>query len=318
MTALYVTLGVIAFLLAAVFIGAYITYRIAFYNNPEKTKADPYYLIDKGAYEKYQDVSRSLIDNVLAMPYEDVYITSYDGLRLRGRYYSVKEGAPVVIQFHGYRSTPMKDFSGAGVMSMEFGYNFIMVDQRAHGESEGRTISFGYHERMDALSWIKYVIDRFGDDTKIVLQGISMGAGTVLLTAGEELPRNVVGIMADCPFSTAKDILVKVISTDMRLPAGLAYPLLRLGAILYGHFDPDKVDVPSAVSKSKIPILLVHGEADRFVPFYMSQKIAATGKCEFHAFADAAHGISYLLDTPRYKNLAREFLERVFSGEKLS
>lgn len=313
MTALYISLGALGFLAIALFLGAYITYRIAFYRNPEKDIADPYSCIDQGGYGKFQHITRPLIDNVLSLPYEDIYVTSHDGLRLRGRYYAVKEGAPLVIQFHGYRSTPMKDFSGAGVMSLEFGYNFIMIDQRAHGNSQGRTISFGYYEHLDALRWIDYATERFGKDVKIVLQGISMGAATVLLASGENLPENVVGVMADCPYSSTKGILSKVIREDMKLPVSLAYPLLRFGARLYGKFDPNETDVVAAVKKSRIPILLIHGEADKLCPHYMSEEIAATGKCEFHSFPDAAHGISYILDTERYKSISKEFLERAFS-----
>ena len=314
MTALYILLGALAFLAAALFIGAYITYRMAFYRNPEKDIADPYSNITKGEYGKYVHLSRPLIDNAVKLKFEDIYVTSHDGLRLRGRYYKVREGAPFVIQFHGYRSTPLKDFSGAGVMSMEFGYNFIMVDHRAHGCSQGRTISFGHNEKLDALKWIEYVSRRFGEDTKIALQGISLGAATVLLASAEDLPKNVAGVMADCPFSTGKEILSKVIK-DMGLPAKPAYALLRFGAKIYGKFDPDTIDVVEAVSNAKVPILLVHGEADYFVPHSMSVKIAETGKCEFHSFPDAAHGISYLLDTNRYKTVAREFLEKVFSDK---
>ena len=315
MTALYIALGVLGFLAIAFFVITFITYKMAFYRNPEKEIADPYSNIDKQGYGKFQHITRPLIDNILKLPYEDVCITSHDGLRLHGKYYKVREGAPFVIQFHGYRSTPMKDFSGAGVMSLEFGYNFIMIDHRAHGTSQGRTISFGYFEKLDALKWIEYVRERFGKDTKIVLQGISMGAATVLLTSAEDIPENVKGVMADCPFSSAKDILTKVIGEDMKLPAKFAYPLLRCGALIYGKFDPDKIDVAGAVSNSKVPILLVHGKADHFVPHYMSEKIAKSGKCEFHSFPDAAHGISYILDTERYKSLAKEFLERAFSEQ---
>lgn len=311
MLPLYIAVGTVLFLMALLLLSAGITYRLAFYRNPQKQKSDPYSNISKGNYGKYESISRGLIDGALAMPYEDVYTTSRDGLRLRGRLYMLKEGAPVVIQFHGYKSTPMKDFSGAGVMCREFGYNMIMIDQRAHGESQGRTISFGLKERLDALCWIDYAISRFGKDVKIALQGISMGAATVLLASGEDLPCNVKGIMADCPFSTAEAVLRSEIG-KMGLPHKIFYPLLRLGGIIFGKFDASKIDVVAAVRRSKLPILLVHGREDGLVPFYMSEELAATGKCDFQAFDGADHGISYLLDTERYKSMAKSFLENAF------
>lgn len=310
MTALYICLGTLAFLLIIILAASAVTYKMAFYRNPKKHVSNPYSNIDKGAYAKYSDISRALIDNVLTIPFENVYITSADGLRLRGRLYIVSEDAHFIIQFHGYKSTPMKDFSGAGVMSLDFGYNVIMVDQRAHGESDGRTICFGGKEKYDCLCWINYVKERFGEDRRIILQGISMGAATVLLCSAEKLPDSVVGIMADCPYSSAEKILCKHIR-EMGLPPKIFYPLLRLGAIIFGRFDPSKVDVTAAVAKAKVPILLVHGAADTFVPCYMSEEIAKTGKTDFHRFHDAEHGISYLIDTDRYKSLALNFMNRL-------
>ncbi len=311
MTAFYIISGISVFLLLLIIIAAAVTYKMAFYRNPKKKISDPYSNIDRGAYAEYADISRSLIDSVLTLPYEDVYITSRDGLRLRGRLYMHSDDAPFVIQFHGYKSTPMKDFSGAGVMSLDFGYNVIMIDQRAHGQSEGHTICFGAKEKHDCLCWINYVRERFGADRKIILQGISMGAATVLLAAGEVLPHSVVGIMADCPYSSAEKILRKEIAA-MGLPQKLLYPILRLGAIIYGGFDPSKVDVKAAVAKAAVPILLIHGASDTFVPHYMSEEIAETGRVDFYSFEGAEHGISYLLDTERYKGLAKEFMAKQF------
>ena len=316
MTALYISLAAAAFILAVLTAAAAVTYKITFYRNPKKHKADPYYGIGSGPYAVYEPVSRALVDRVLTLPYEDVFIKSYDGLKLRGRYYHKDDSAPIVIQFHGYKSTPMKDFSGAGVMSLDFGYNVIMIDQRAHGMSEGRTITFGGKEMRDCLSWIEYVGTRFGKDRKILLQGISMGAATVLLASAAKLPQSVRGIMADCPYSSAKEIISKEIS-GRGLPPAVFYPLLRAGALLFGRFDPNRVDVAEAVKKSRIPILLIHGEADDFVPCDMSRKIAAGCKSiEFYTFPGAAHGISYLLDTERYLAYAEEFAKRVLSDAK--
>lgn len=312
MNALYIIFGAVVILMLLTLLAAFITYRMAFYRNPKRHICDPYYNIDKGNYAKYESVSRGLIDNVLTLPCEEITTLSRDGLKLSGRYYETRAGAPLVIQFHGYKSTPMKDLSGAGVMSIEFGYNVIMVDQRAHGKSEGRTITFGHREKLDCLEWIRYAIERFGNDVKIAIQGISMGAATVLLAAGEDnLPNNLKGVMADCPFDLAREVLKSEIK-KMGLPSWFFYPVLRLGAIIFGRFDPNKVTVSEGVRKANVPILLIHGTADGLVPYYMSENIAKTGKCQFETYEGADHGISYLIDTPRYKKCAKEFLEKIF------
>ena len=146
--ALLVASCVLVLAAGVIFVGGYITYRMAFYNNPKKNKIDPYTYI-KDNEEPRNLFSKSLIDRILQIPYKDIYTESYDGLRLRARLYMVDENAPFAIQFHGYKSTPMIDFSGGGEFVMKMGVNVIMVDQRACGESEGRCVSFGYHESHD-------------------------------------------------------------------------------------------------------------------------------------------------------------------------
>lgn len=295
--------------LAVIYIGGYITYRMAFYNNPKKNKVDPYTYI-KDNDEPRNLFSKSLIDRILQIPYKDIYTESYDGLRLRARLYMVDENAPFAIQFHGYKSMPMIDFSGGGEMVMNMGMNVIMVDQRACGESEGRTISFGYHECRDVLTWVDYVSNNYGKDRKILLFGVSMGAATVIIAAGRGLPDNVVGVLADCPCSSTREIVTKVIY-DMKLPGKLLYPLVRVGAILYGKFDPDAAEAKRIVKGAKVPILLIHGEGDDFVPCDMSRDIAAASRrVELHTFPEAPHGLSFVYDTDRYKRIAQEFCLR--------
>ncbi len=291
----------------------FITYKMAFYRNPRKHRSDPYRSIkNDGSPESVY--SKKLIDHIVSLKYEDIYTESYDGLRLRARLYMTSEDAPFVIQCHGYKSTPMLDFSGGGALAMEMSMNVIMIDHRAHGESEGRTISFGLNESRDLYAWIEYVRENYGEDRKIMLNGISMGGATVLMASAMQLPDQVVGIAADCPYSSTRDIIKKVIC-DMRLPADLLYPFVRLGARIFGGFDPDKCNPCDAVLEARLPILLIHGEGDTYVPFSMSEQIAAANpKIEFHAFPNADHGKSFIEDTERYKSLFIEFSKRCFES----
>ena len=284
---------------------AYYCYRRIFYAAPKK-KNGPIKLPSGEQYEVNRDKMLSLIDEMRAIPFETVYIISFDGLNLAGRYYHVKDGAPVHIQFHGYKGWAYRDFCGGNKLARERGCNTLVVDQRAHGMSEGNTISMGINERFDCLSWINYICERFGRDVKIVISGVSMGATTVLMAAGLGLPENVIGIIADCPYSSPKEIIMKVCS-DMKLPERLMYPFVRLGAKLYGHFDLEAADAAEAVCHAKVPILLIHGEDDRFVPCSMSQKIFERfkeanpdGNMLLETFPGAGHGISFMEDEVRY------------------
>ena len=245
-----------------------------------------------------------------AIPFEAVSVKSFDGLALFGRYYPAREpNAPLQIQFHGYRGTAMRDFSGGNKLARESGHATLVVDQRAHGKSEGRTIGFGVLERRDLLSWVGYAVSRFGADTPIFLSGLSMGAATVLMAADLPLPKNIVGIIADCPYSSPRKIISQVCRKDYHLPPTLVYPLIRLSALLFGHFDPDSASALSSVGAAHIPMLVIHGEDDRFVPVEMSRALAAASdRLTLLTFPEAGHGLSYMVDTPRYEKAVTDFV----------
>ena len=284
------------FLLCAVaailLMGGYYTYRIAFYS-PKKGR-DKISTFASHKYDPYRKEINRLFCQLSDRPYEEVSIVSFDGLTLFGRYYHVKDGAPLDIGFHGYRSSALTDFAGGSELSFSMGHNLLLVDERAHGRSEGRTITFGIQERWDADSWVRYAVERFGADTEIILYGVSMGAATVLMTAGLDLPENVKGIIADCPYSSPKDIIRKV-AKDMHMPDRLSWPFVKIGGRVYGGFDVDETDAARAVKQAKIPLLIIHGESDSFVPCEMSDIVsenpALITRC---TFPGADHGLSLI------------------------
>lgn len=303
---------IILFLFAAIVLGfSYYAYRFAFYHVSHPS--DPPYRLPEG--ETYSQVLPNLkkwAEDMYERPFEPVTITARDGLKLYGRYYHTADGAPLQIQFHGYKSSVYIDFCGGSALAAKLGHNALVVDQRAHGMSEGHTISFGINERHDVLSWITYANQRFGSDTPIVLSGLSMGAATVLMASGEDLPDNVKGIFADCPYSSPKAIIQKV-SRDIHLPAKLAYPFVKLGALLFGHFHLDECSAVSAVKSAKVPILLIHGEADDFVPCSMSQEIesACASDVKLILVPGAGHGLCYTTEPRIYEEAVTTFFEEI-------
>ena len=175
-------------------------------------------------------------------------------------------------------------------------------------------ITFGIHERRDCLKWIDFTIDHFGPDVKIILTGISMGAATVLMAGAEALPPNVVGILADCGYTSAKAIMYEVIR-KMGLPPAISYPFVKFGARIFGHFDLEETSPLEAVRRCKLPVIFFHGEADDFVPCSMSAPVQTANPkmVQRITFPGAEHGISYLVDTPRYAKAVRDFLENPLS-----
>lgn len=298
-------------LAASVLAGGYYAYRIAFYSpsmNREKIPS-----VEGTQFEPFREEIVRLFRRIRGLPCEYVTITSHDGLILSGRYYHVKDGAPVDIGFHGYHSSAFTDFAGGSELSMHLEHNLLLIDQRAHGRSQGKTITFGIQERLDAVSWIEYVIQRFGQDTQIVLYGVSMGAATVLMASGQELPGNVKGIIADCPYSSPMEIILHV-GRSNPLPQWLIKPFVIIGAKVYGRFNILETDVVRAVTNANIPILIIHGEEDGFVPCEMSEPAyhANPAMVTRVTFPGADHALSYLMDTKRYWKIVTAFMESIF------
>ncbi len=297
----------ILIVLAAICLGgAYYAYRVAFYSPKKREEYKP--MVRGPGYDPYRKEMQRICRQLKERPCEYVSILSHDGLKLSGRYYHVKDGAPLDIGFHGYRSCPLTDFSGGSALSFQLEHNLLLVDQRAHGKSEGRTIAFGIQERQDLLKWVDYALERFGSDTKILLYGISMGGATVLLASELPLPENVKGIIADCPYAAPIDIILHV-GKKMPIPGWLIRPFAIWGAKIFGGFDLTEADAKEAVRHTTVPILIIHGEADGFVPHQMSD-IAESNPSMVtrHTFPNADHGISYLVDTPRYQKLVTDFV----------
>ena len=303
-----IVIGVLLFIILVV---SFICYRISFYNN--KHGIGDFYFPNGEKYQVYRPYMKQLVEEQKKIPFEEIYIKSHDNKKLFGRYYHVLDGAPIQIQCHGYRGTGVRDFCGGNKLSREYNHNAILIDHRGHGNSQGHNICFGIKEKYDILSWINYIINRFGKDTKIILTGVSMGAATVLMSSGLDLPKNVVGIIADCPYSSPKEIIRKVIKEDMKLPVNLCYPFVFLGALLFAHINLNSKGAVELVKKSKTPILIVHGKDDNFVPHTMSEEIYKniSSYKELHLFEDAEHGISYMVDPEKYAKIVCEFIEKV-------
>ena len=296
-------------LLLLILLISYLSYRRAFYSSPKK-RSKTHLLPDTPQYAKVNPEIKRLIREMEAVPFEEVSITTFDGLKLFARYYHLSDSAPVQIQFHGYRSTAVRDFSGGFSLARKMGRNLLVVDQRAGGKSEGTTICFGIKEKYDCLEWIKYALERFGD-VPIMLTGVSMGAATVLMASELDLPKNVKCIVADCPYSSPEEIIA-LQCKEMGLPPKIGMPFVRLGARLFGNLKLSGEGAEKAVRNTKVPILLVHGEEDDFVPCYMSEKIYSANPkmITFETFPNAAHGVSFLVDTERYEKLYYSLFEK--------
>lgn len=304
-----IIIGVILFLVLNFFLFAFICFMMTFYSSKRKTLGpDEYNIPPDEIYRPYKERMIGWIKQIRSLPHDDIEIKSFDGLTLRGRYYEYKKGAPIEIMFHGYRGDSDRDMCGGVDRCFSIGRNALIVDQRACGKSDGHVITFGIKERKDCLSWIDYTVNRFGKDQKIILTGISMGAATVVMAAGEELPDNVVCVLADCGYSSPKAIIKKVIK-DMRLPVDIVYFVIKFAARLFGGFNVEEASAIEAAKRSRVPIIFIHGESDDFVPCDMSREMydACASLKKLVTVPDAGHGLAFPINEENYLEALRQF-----------
>lgn len=245
-----------------------------------------------------------------ATPREKVSITARDGIRLVGHLYDRADADTTIILFHGYRSFGENDFGC--VLSYyyeERGMRVLLVDQRAHGESEGRYITFGILERYDCLAWAEYIAARFPGE-RIILDGLSMGSTTVMMASALPLPAEVKCVVADCGF-TSPDAILRKVGRELHVPVSIflggVYFLCRTVA----HFDPCAVTAPLALAKTQLPVLMIHGTGDDYVPCEMSYENAKAGgdRVRLLTVEGAGHGMSYLTDPETVKGALAAFLD---------
>ena len=242
---------------------------------------------------------------------EDLYLPSFDGLRLHGQLLQQPGAKGTILLFHGYRSSWMIDFSIVLPYYHSLGYDLLVVDERAHGQSEGDYITFGVRERKDVVTWAQYAARHFGPGHPLVLDGLSMGAAAVLMASALELPPSVKGIIADSGFTSPYAIMKSVWRAHVKwLPAAPPLAFVNICARLFAGFSLRQASAVEAAAKTALPLLLIHGRADTFVPYTMSQAVfdACTAPKRLVLVDGAKHGCSYLVDRPRVQAAVREFL----------
>lgn len=306
----------IALVLAVVLISAtlgisYYCYRNTFFFD-RRIKRDPeeFDLPHGTVYEPFYDLMLERMKQTRAIPHRDYSIPSFDGLTLWGTYYEHKPGSPIELMFHGYKGSGERDLCGGVQRCFAMGHSAFIVDQRASGRSSGKVCSFGINERRDCHSWIDFLKKEFGEDVKIILTGVSMGAATVLMAASEPLPSNVKGILADCGYSSPGEI-IQLVMKRQGLPPKLIYPFMKLGARLFGHFNLEETSPLKAMAGCTVPVIFFHGEADDFVPCEMSHRNyeACTAPKILSIIPGAGHCLGCLVDTKGYLTTLNSFYD---------
>lgn len=239
-------------------------------------------------------------------------IQSSDNLKLSARYIPAKpENSQTIICVHGYHSTGEEEYVLMSRLFHDAGYNILLIDQRTHGKSEGKYIGFGCLERNDLIRWIQKVDDYHKGDGDIFLHGVSMGAATVLMTSGLDLPNSVKGIVADCGYTSPMDILHAVVNSDlMHIPCSEALiQTINLICKFKANYRLDECSSLKAIRHSKCPIFIIHGDQDVLVPVQMAKEIyaACPNKKKLWIVEGANHAESSCINPEEYKHRVISF-----------
>ncbi|KRG11769.1 alpha/beta hydrolase [Lederbergia galactosidilytica] len=238
---------------------------------------------------------------------------SFDSLRLKAKYIRNEQSTgKAVILAHGFRNTG-DDMGKLANFYYQEGFDILLPDARGHGESEGNYIGYGWHERLDYLDWIQLLIKEHGA-TDIILHGNSMGAATVLMTSGENLPDAVKGIIADSGYSSVKAELQHQLKNIYHLPS---FPLLNVTSVITNikaGYTFEEASTVKQVKKNTRPLLIIHGDADDLVPTSMGHELydAAGGEKELWIVPDAGHTKAFDNVTEEYEKRLKDFLDGIF------
>ncbi|MCM1091903.1 MAG: alpha/beta hydrolase [Butyrivibrio sp.] len=295
--------------------GAVIAY---FYNRTMKrnhAKTERTMKMSGTDWAKYMPLMKERKAFMMEYPHSNVSITSFDGLKLQATYFPPADGADkrLVIGFHGYTGEGVSNFQGVAHYYLQRGFGMLLPDARAHGASEGEYVGFGCLDRRDALKWIEWALDKAGEDTQILLHGISMGGATVLMTSSMELPPQVKGIVSDCAFTSPKEVFTHALNSMYHLPA---FPIIPASDIInrkLAGYGMDECNSRREVTRAKVPILFIHGSNDTFVPYEMCEELYENCSSEKRKLIveGASHAESYYKDMETYENALTDFIDLV-------
>ena len=315
MLLVWIALGAVGLLLLTVLIAARVCHIRMFHSPPRRVLGEDEFDIPRGAiYEPYREDMIAWTKMIRAYPYQAYSIRSFDGLTLRAKFFEYEKGAPIELMFHGYKGTAERDLNGGVERCFKLGHSAMLIDHRGSGFSDGSVITFGILEVRDCFDWIDFAVREFGEDVRLILTGMSMGAATVMMAAQGRnrdgvLPPQVQYILADCGYSSAKEIISKVMG-EMGLPPKLLYPCTKVGARLFGHFDLDETSPMEAVARARVPMVFAHGDADDFVPYDMSARLhaaCASAHKKLITIPGAGHGLAYPVGREDYVEALAEF-----------
>ncbi|MGI6593731.1 MAG: alpha/beta hydrolase [Christensenellales bacterium] len=320
--------GLSALTLGAILLGTKLLFN-AFFKRPKKQNSSPVPSLPKGQVKMYEklmgttmnefiDYVKTNIKKIIDIERQELEILSDDGLKLKGYFTPAPTQSDItVLCIHGYKSDGMGDFSGMFPVFREKNYNYMTINHRAHGKSEGEYIGFGVLDYHDTRKWIDE-INKLVPNGKIILYGVSMGAATTMHLSELDLPENVVCAVSDCGFTSVWDEFSFQLKNLFKLPAKPILNLVESWCIHQAKYDFTTETPLKAVANAKVPILFIHGENDVFVPTFMVNQCydACPSEKELLIVKEAGHAQSHMTDPKLYEETFFTFVEKYLNAAK--
>ncbi len=270
---------------------------------PKRVQKDKERLLSSSEISDVVTTLSEAAQSLEAIEHETVELTAEDGTNLIGHWFYGDNPKRVIVAMHGWRSSWSQDFGAIAPFWLAQGCAVLFAEQRGQGKSGGEYMGFGLLERFDCLEWIKWADKTTEGKLPIYLGGISMGATTVLMASGLELPESVRGVIADCGFTSPRAIWKHVVETNLHLPYSIYSSAARDICQKHIQVENDNYSTTDALQSCKLPVLFIHGTDDHFVPAEMTYENyrAYNGRKRLFVVPGAEHGMSYFIDREGYE-----------------
>lgn len=227
------------------------------------------------------------------LSFDEVYFPTPDGQRLHG--WLIPGGRALTwLWLHGNAGNISHRLDKISLVHHRLGVNVFIFDYRGYGKSTGRPSERGtYHDAAAAYDYLQSHPSI--EPGKIVAFGGSLGSAIAIDLAGK---RKLMALILESPF------------TSVPAMAKRAFPQLPLRLVRI------KYDSLSKIRHLRVPLLVIHGEADEVVPYPMGQELfaAANEPKRFFAIPGAGHNDTYLVGGEDYFGAIAQFLADLDKG----
>lgn len=244
---------------------------------------------------------------------KDTTIVNREGKRLHAYYIAASQPtARTAIVIHGYTDNAIRMIEFGYMYNHDLNCNVLLPDLQFHGESEGEAIQMGWKDRLDVLEWMEVAHQIYGDSTRMVVHGISMGAAAAMMVSGETLRPYVKCFVEDCGYTSVWDEFSQELSVQFGLPEfPILYTASWLCKLKYG-WDFKEASALDQIGKCQLPMLFIHGDVDTYVPTWMVYPLyeAKPDPKELWLVPGAKHAVSYKENKEEYTARVKAFVDR--------